>query len=352
MKPKALLTTLATAASLAMSPALAQTVFIPEGSANSVLMVDGTTGATIRRIEGLEAVHGLAGAPGVPVLVAGSFAEIDRADAKAADKPAGVSADAHADHHAAPAQPIGPKDAGISLLSVLDAETGEILRRIEVPGAVHHTAVSPDGRYAVATHPAGGGISVIDLNRNELAAFVSTGPMPNYAVFGTDPARVYVSNAGNGTVSEVDLTRAIVRRNLVAGKVPEHLVLDAEAETLYVAEPDAGRVLELSLPTGEVRRTFEIGGLIHGLDLSDDRMRLIVAGGGENKLAAIDLKTGTMSAVRLAPQPYHVTTIPAAGRLFVSSRAQSKVWIVDASDLSVIGEFPVSDIGHQMVVLE
>ena len=352
MKPKLLFTTLATVASLAMSPALAQTVFIPEGSANSVLMVDGTTGATIRRIDGLEAVHGLAGAPGVPVLVAGSFAEVDRAEAKAADKPAGVSADAHADHHAAPVQPMGPKDAGISLLSVLDAETGDILRRIEVPGAVHHTAVSPDGRYAVATHPAGGGISIIDLNRNELTAFVATGPMPNYAVFGTDPARVYVSNAGNGTVSEVDLVHGIVRRNLLAGKAPEHLTLDTEAGTLYVAEPDAGRVLELLLATGEVRRTFEIGGLIHGLDLSDNRMRLVVAGRGENKLTAIELKTGAMSAADLAPQPYHVTTIPAAGRLFVSSRAEPKIWIVDASDLSVVGEFPVSDIGHQMVVLK
>ena len=54
-------------------------VFVPEGSANTVRIVDAVTGETIKRITGLEAVHGLSGAPGVPYLVAGSYAETDRA---------------------------------------------------------------------------------------------------------------------------------------------------------------------------------------------------------------------------------------------------------------------------------
>jgi 6-phosphogluconolactonase (cycloisomerase 2 family) len=352
MKQKVLTAILATAASLAAGAALAQTVYIPEGGGNSVLMLDAKTGETIRRIQGVEAAHGLAGAPGVPVLVAGSFAEIDRAEAIATVKPADISQDEHSAHHMAPAKTMGPEDAGISLLSVLDAKTGEIVRRIEVPGAVHHTAVSPDGRYAVATHPAGDGVSVIDLESYELIAYVATGPLPNYAVFSTDPSLVYVSNAGNGTISEVDLVRGIVRRNMVAGTSPEHLALDTTAGLLYVADADAGRVVELSLESGETLRSFEIGGALHGLDLTDDGARLIVAGLGEDKLAAIDLDQGSISFVALAGQPYHVTTIPGVGRLFVSSRAEPKVWIVDARDLSVAGEILVEDIAHQMVALK
>jgi len=218
--------------------------------------------------------------------------------------------------------------------------------------AVHHTAVSPDGRYGVATHPAGDGISVIDLQSQELAAFVATGPMPNYAVFGADPGVVYVSNTGNGTVSEVDLARGIVRRNLVAGAGPEHLVIDAKAARLYAADADAGRVLELALESGETLRSFEIGGALHGLALTEDGGRLIVAGLGENKLAAIDLDKGTVATVPLADQPYHVAMVPGTGRLYVSSRAAPKVWIVDADDLAVVGEIPVADIAHQIVALE
>lgn len=110
-------------------------VFVPEGSANTVLMINADTGETIKSITGLEAVHGLSGAPGVPYLVAGSNTETDREAIAETAQPEGVSADEHAAHHAKPAaKPIGPADAGISILSVLDVASGEIVRRIEVPG--------------------------------------------------------------------------------------------------------------------------------------------------------------------------------------------------------------------------
>lgn len=325
-------------------------VFVPEGSANTVLMIDAETGETLKTITELEAVHGLSGAPGVAYLVAGSYAETDRAAIAELVQPEGVSTDEHAEHHAKPAdKPIGPTNAGISILSVLDAASGEILRRIEVPGAVHHTAVSPDGRFAVATHPSGDGISIVDLTTFTLTDFVPTGSMPNYAAFGSDPNIVYVSNTGNGTISEVDLGRGIVLRNMVAGSAPEHIVIDADKAVLYAADADAGNVLELSLNEGAVTRSFAIGGELHGMDLSDDRATLFVAGRGEDKIAAVVLSTAAVTFAPLSPEPYHLTNVPATGRMFVSSRAEPKVWIVDEATLASVDEFPVEGEAHQMV---
>ncbi len=343
----------AATAALLMTTALAAAqpiVFVPEGSANTVRMMDAATGETVKRITGLEAVHGLAGAPGVPYLVAGSYAETDRETIAEMDQPEGVSEDEHAVHHAsADNKPIGPADAGISILSVLDAASGEIVRRIEVPGAVHHTAVSPDGRYAVATHPSGDGISVVDLNTFKLTAFVPTGSLPNYAAFGTDPGVVYVSNAGNGTISEFDLQRGIVRRNLVAGEAPEHLAIDPDKATLYAADGDAGTVLEVSLGDGAVGRRFDMGGTLHGLDLSDDGTSLFVAVRGDDRISSIDLSSGDVTTAALAPEPYHLTTVPGTDTFYVSSRAQPKVWVVDAATLRAVSDFEVEGEGHQMV---
>ncbi len=264
--------------------------------------------------------------------------------------PGGVSTDEHAAHHAKPTgKPIGPTNAGISILSVLDTASGEILRRIEVPGAVHHTAVSPDGRFAVATHPSGDGISIVDLTTFTLTAFVPTGSMPNYAAFGSDPNIVYVSNTGNGTISEVDLGRGIVLRNMVAGSAPEHLVIDADKSVIYVADADAGNVLELSLKDGAVTRSFVIGGELHGMDLSDDRATLYVAGRGEDKIAAVALSTAAVTLAPLSPEPYHLTNVPGTGRMFVSSRAEPMVWIIDEATLASVHEFPVEGEAHQMV---
>ncbi len=343
----------ATIAALLMTTAIAAAqpiVFVPEGSANTVLMINAETGETIKRITGLEAVHGLSGAPGVQYLVAGSYAETDRATIGKLTQPEGVSEDEHAAHHAKPTdKPIGPADAGISILSILDASSGEILRRIEVPGAVHHTAVSPDGRFAVATHPSGDGISVVDLTTFKLTAFVPTGSMPNYAAFGSDPNIVYVSNTGNGTISEVDLDRGIVRRNMVAGTGPEHITVDADKSVIYAADADAGTVVELSLKDGSVLRSLAIVGELHGMDLSDDRTTLFVAGRGEDKIASVALSTGAIAFAPLSPEPYHLTNVPGTGKLFVSSRAEPKVWIVDEATLTPVGEFPVEGEAHQMV---
>ncbi len=331
--------------------ALAGTVFIPEGNANEVLVVDADSGKTLKVIPGLDAIHGLAGAPGVKYLVAGSYAEIDPADAAGAEKPGNVNADDHAAHHAGKPKAEMPQDMGLSLVSILDAKSGEIVRRIEVPGAVHHTAVSPDGRWAVATHPAGDGISVIDLETLTFKAFIPTGPMPNYAVFAPEGGKVYVTNAGNGTLSEIDVAEGFVTRNIKVGETPGHVVLNKAGTAAFVADAEAGRALRVDLATGKVTGSWEIGGEIHGLDLSDDGAVLFVAGKGSNRVVSIDLATGQQRAEPLAPKPYHLTTVPGTGKLYVSSRAEPKVWIVDQATMKPVGEIAIKGVGHQMVAL-
>ncbi|MBS8226068.1 YncE family protein [Vannielia litorea] len=341
---------LATATLPMMAGAGELRVFIPEGSADAVRIVDPQTGASLGRIENLLVVHGLAGSLNSPYLVAGSYSEVDREEALATPKPTDVSRDEHAAHHAKPPARIGPQDAGISLLSVLDAESGELVRRIEVPGAVHHVAISPDGKFAVATHPASDGVSIVDLTSLELVAWVPTGPMSNYAVFGADPGAVYISNAGNGTISEVDLERGIVRRNLLAGEDPEHLVTSLDGTLMFVADAAIGRVIELEMSSGRELRRFEIGGEIHGLDLSEDGKRVLVAAKETDRIVSVSLGSGEITSAPLSPAPYHLTTIPGTDRILVSSRDEPKVWIVDADSLSALGEIPIEGEGHQMVV--
>ena len=331
--------------------ALAGTVLIPEGNANDVLVVDADSGKTLNVISGLDAIHGLAGAPGVKYLVAGSYAEIDRADVAGAAKPKNMSANDHAAHHAKKPETVMPQDMGLSLVSILDAKTGEVVRRIEVPGAVHHTAVSPDGRWAVATHPAGDGISIIDLENLTYKAFIQTGPIPNYAVFAPEGGKVYVTNAGNGTLSEVDFAQGFVTRNIKIGETPEHVVLNKAGTAAFVADAEAGRALRVDLATGKVTGNWEIGGEIHGIDLSDNEAVLFVAGKGSDRLVSIDLETDQQRVGPLAPNPYHLTTAPGTGKLYVSSRAEPKVWIVDQATMRPVGEIAINGVGHQMVAL-
>ena len=344
------------AAALAVSIAAgsgvqAASVYIPEGSVGEVLVVDSATDTVVHRIAGLPDVHGLGGAAGVRYLVAGSYAETAAGKAPVVAKPAGVSEDEHAAHHGAAARSASAATGAVSILTILNAADGTTARRLEVPGAVHHVAVSPDGRFAVATHPNADGISVIDLANLTVRGLVRTGPLPNYAAFSPDGTRVYVSNAGNGTVSEIDATRWIVQRNLLAGDSPEHIVLAPDGRTLFVANVEAGTVTALDTERGEIVRPFAVGGELHGLDISDDGRWLFVSGKSEDKLVAIDVKTGAMRSAPLGPAPYHLAVIRGTGKLYVSSRDEPKVWVVDQKDLALRNVIAIRGEGHQMAVL-
>ena len=236
----------------------------------------------------------------------------------------------------------------VSTVSVVRTDDASIVRRIDVPGAVHHVAVSPDGRFAVVTQPNEGGISAIDLATYKVTT-ISTGPFSNYAVFSPNGKRLFVSNAGNNTVSEVDTARWIVLRNNVVGNSPEHMVLSHDGRRLYVANVDDGTVTEVALGSGTTSRTFDIGGSLHGLDLSKDGRVLFASAREQGKLVGINLHTAKKRVAPLAPAPYHLTSIGDTGKLYVSSAEQPNIWVVDQETMSVIGNIPINGKGHQMV---
>jgi DNA-binding beta-propeller fold protein YncE len=162
---------------------------------------------------------------------------------------------------------------------------------------------------------------------------------------------VIPSNTGNGTISEIDTATWIVRRNMIASSSPEHIVLSPDGRTLYVADNDLGTVSVLSLDQGRVVKTYAIGGEIHGIDLSDDARTLFVSGKGEDKLVAVDLATDETRTRPLGPAPYHLAVVRGAGKLYVSSQDEPKIWVVSERSLEPLGVIQIRGEGHQMAVI-
>ena len=325
-------------------------VYVPLGGEGKIVVIDASKDRIVDAINGVAAVHGLAGTPDGRFLIAGSFDAREPGGA-APEKPSGVSAEDHVAHHGAAPAGAEKASAVVSTVSVVRAADGSVVRRIDVPGVVHHVAVSPNGRFAVVTHPSEGGISAIDLASYEVVTTVATGPSPNYAAFNLDGTRVFVSNAGNDTVSELEPERWIVRRNFVVGTSPEHMILSRDGQRLYVANVGDGTVSEIDVGNGTTTRTFDAGGYLHGIDLSDDGRRLFVSGRERDELVAIDLETGAVHRTPRSPEPYHLATVTGTGKLYVSSAGEPKIWVVDQASLEAIGEIPIRGEGHQMAVV-
>lgn len=304
------------------------TVYIPLGSANQVIAVDAATGRITKNYPGVENPHGLVATPDGEYLIAGSLAETP--------VPAGA-----------------PHDTPNSKLYLIHPAHGHVMLTVPVVGFTHHQAITPDGRYVLSTHPTRNAVSAMDIVGNRIAHTVSIGAGPNFTLVTRDSQRAYVSNAGDGTIREIDLKTWKPGRTLKAGPGPEHMVFSADEKTIYVANPRAGTVSAVSVAKGVVVKTFAVGASLHGIDLGDDGRTLFVSSQKDDKLVALDTVTGAQRQLALAPAPYHLNTIRGTGKVYVSSRKEPKIWVVDQKTLKLVGTIALpGGEGHQMVTVE
>ena len=237
----------------------------------------------------------------------------------------------------------------ISTVTVIQVKDNSIVRRIDVPGAVHHVAISPDGKFAVVSNPSEGTISAINLDTYEIAATVATGALPNFVVFSPTTGRAYVTNGGDNTISEFDTTTWKATRKFTTGDGPGHLVMSDDGQNIYVANGNDGTVSEISVKDGVSTRTFKIGDMLHGIDISNDAKTLFVSALEQDKLVAIDLKTRQKRNVSV-PTPYHLAAVGGTNKLYVSSSDEPEIKVIDQTSLAVLGTISIGGKGHQMAL--
>ena len=316
-------------ASMALTNTLqaSPTVYIPLGSANQIIRVDAATDTITATYTGVDNPHGLVATPDGEYLIAGSLKETALKKDQAKDTPN-------------------------SKLFFIHPAHGHVMSTIPVSGWSHHQAITSDGKYVLSTHGMRGAISVVDLEDNKVIKTVKTGPVPNYTIITKKNKRAFVSNTGNNSISEIDLQSWKVIRKLEAGPAPEHMVFSKDEKTIFVTNPRAGKVSAVSVKNGKITKTYKIGKAVHGLDIGDDGKTLFVSSKKENKLVAIDTDSGKKRELALSPAPYHLSAIRNTGKVYVSSRKKSIIWVVDQKSLKIVNtiKLPAGE-AHQMAIV-
>ncbi len=299
------------------------TLYVATGSGNEVVGIDVATAAITKRFSDVTNAHGLTATPDGEYLLAGSLTP----DAKPAD----------------------PKLAG--KLFLVHPAHGHVMATIPVTDWSHHQGISPDGRYVVSTHPAKGGVSIVDTLQQKQIAFAATGPAPNYGMFSADGQRLYVTNTGNGTVSEIAVADWSKQRDLPAGMAPGHMAASSDGGRLFVANPGVGTVSMIDIKQGKIAKTFTFAPGLHGVAISDDGSRLYATSKQKELLFSAAVDGDEVTQKSLKPAPYHMEAVHGSGLLYISSANTPAVWLVDQATLNVIGKLDLGKgEGHQAVV--
>jgi DNA-binding beta-propeller fold protein YncE len=254
-------------------------------------------------------------------------------------------------------------------LVLLNADTGEIVRRIGIPGFARHLQLAAPGGPILVPVESINALIRVNLPSGQTEPPISTGTVPHDAAQAQNGA-VFVANELGGTVTVLNGDQIVkvftdsvqpaglaaagfsmglldVRKNDLtvydaaaltiigstpAGKGPTHLVADKHGRLIAAdTRGDAVRVFE-PLPTPrEVGVVAQPGGP-YGIAYDPTRDRLWVASSGINEVVGYDMTDATPREVQRLPtvqNPYSLGVDATTGRLFIAGVTGGLVQIID-----------------------
>jgi len=230
---------------------------------------------------------------------------------------------------------------------VVDAEQGQVIKRIAVEAKPSGLAITADGSRLYVAHLLSGRVSVVNTTTRTVRKVISTGTDSNMAqkiAIHPTNGRAYVphirSNVTNfgplfdttifPVVSVIDVDSdmhlvgeriSLVDRPNRAVNLPVDLAVSVDGTRLYVAGFGSGDLAVVDLPGGSVEAQIDVGEGPRGLALALNGKRAFVSNTISNDLTVVNLVTGQ----RLARVPTTVSPLSArvkrGQRLFFSSRS-------------------------------
>ncbi len=156
-------------------------------------------------------------------------------------------------------------------MSVIDLESGELVRSIPLGRHPRGIAVSSDSKTAYATVMGGSDIAVIDLERVgdgenegenggeelELSWLKGVGANPRHLVISPDNQTLYVTLNGEGTVIKVDLHTGEVVDRVRTGSAPRSMAIADDGHTIYVVNYESDTMSQVRTSDFEILQTFK-----------------------------------------------------------------------------------------------
>ena len=273
----------------AAAPAGAANLAIVINSGDASLSVlDGTTGAELRRVPVLREPHHFALSPDGKELLVG--------------------------------------DAGGNEMLFLDPQTGEIRRRMPVADP-YQLGFSPNGKWLVVTGLARNQVDIYDAATMQLAKRFPAKSMPSHIAFSPDSSMAYATLQGTNALVAYDLNHLQQAWMAQVGNTPagvlwhngQLLVADMGTDYVAIVDPVDGRVVN-HIVTGRGA---------HQIFLSPDGKLLYVNNRVDGTTTALD--ASTLSPVRTYRVPGGPDCIEFApdGKLWITQRFAQKVAILD-----------------------
>ena len=231
-------------------------------------------------------------------------------------------------------------------VSIIDLATGG-MTRVPVGTGPHEAAISPDGRWGVATvygtQVPGNQLAVLDLATKAVVRTISLGEYtrPHDVEFiPGSPTKVLVTSEATRRIVRVDIATGTVETTIATDAQGSHMLgITGDARRAFTANIGSGSVTELDLTTGTLVKQIPVAPMTEGIAVTPDGREVWVGSNQAGTVTVIDAANGTVSATLPGFQvPYRLTTSPDGKTVIVCDPEGGRIAIIDRATRTVVGE--------------
>jgi len=222
--------------------------------------------------------------------------------------------------------------------SLIDLASGRTVATLPTGDGPHEVAVSPDGRWAVASNYGGATpghtLTVLDLASRAVARTVDLGAYtrPHGMAWTGDGRRLLVTSETSRCVVVVNTSTWTVESTIATDSLPTHMIaVSPDGRRAYAASIQAGRVVMLDLERGTALKTTAAAAGSEGIAVSPDGREVWVACRAANVVAVLNASTLQLEDTLPSPVfPIRVRFTPDGRRVLVSNARSGEVRVFDS----------------------
>jgi len=150
-------------------------------------------------------------------------------------------------------------------VSVIDSESGKLIKRIPVGDSPLGMDISEDGKILLVANKGDRTVSVIDAGKNSEDARIDVGNSPWGVAVNPSGKWAYVANNGSDTVSVIRIKNESVFATIAVGDGPRWLACSPDGKQVWVSNSAGRSISVIDTNTNKVVKTVPVDGSPEGL---------------------------------------------------------------------------------------
>ena len=209
----------------------------------------------------------------------------------------------------------------------------ELLREVQVGKAPAGVALSTVNREAYISNTESSEISVIDVDSLEVKKTIDLNGSSLGVAVSPDGKRLFVSDWFNNCLLVIQLN-SHKRRCVEVGKAPAGISISEKNDEIYVVSRDSNSVFVVSLSDEKVIGKILVGDHPFGLKLLPVKNHLYVTNVQSNDVSIVDLtERKEIKRVKVGKKPYCITFSMDGKKSFVTNQYSDSISIINTESL-------------------